>query len=93
MEVHVCVEDKTANDFFLKNNSNICNSLFFRFRSDRKRQEKLAKARLTERKNRRNQAKKTTVAQRELEDTNDSNKLQVYICCVSDRTAKRFQRP
>jgi len=56
-----------------------------KFRSDRKRQEKLAKARLTERKNRRNQAKKTTVAQRELEDTNDSNKLQEAVLVEMDR--------
>ena len=75
-------EDTIANDFFLKENSIVCNSLFSRLKSDRKRQEKLAKVRLTERRNRRNQAKKTTVAQRELEDTDDPKKLQVCICCA-----------
>lgn len=57
----------------------IFNVLFSRLKSDRKRQEKLALARLAERKRERNQAKQTGVIQEDLEDVNEPSKLQVCV--------------
>ena len=53
--------------------------VLLRLKADRERQEKLAKARLQARRNKRDQAKKVEETEEDLEDINDPSKLQVSV--------------